>query len=324
MEKRSLSFGTVKSDKGQVTADAPYGWVEGISNAYICDRYDELVLPTAFAAAAEGFMKNPVLSFGHGIEGNPANGTLPAGTVLKLWQDGQGNTHHRARWANTEDAQKVRGLYNDGDMRAFSVQFITLDSRPPTLEEVTKWPTLRRVITKLDLVEIACAVVPVNQGSLVTASKSLAGVRKLATPTEGATMDKRKLSDEEVKQMDALVANYNSTAEAMGNIALALDEMRAKAGEEDDHAPRMQKMVDGQKSLTTACASMGETCMALAKGFGISGDEPAAEDDAEEVEDPAAAEDEEATPPVKPGTEEEKPEDQAKAFNEHFTKALKA
>lgn len=321
--KKAVFLGVKATDKGKATDEAPYGWVEGCANAAVKDRYDELVLPSALSKAVPAFMMNPVLSHGHNIDGNPVTGGLPAGSVLKIWQEADGSTFHRSRWANTPEAQKTRGLYNDGDMRGFSVQFMPLDSRQPTPEELAKFPGLRIVITELDLIEIACAVVPVNQGSLTTASKSLAGVRKLAAPTEDSTMSKRKLSDEEVKQMDGMVAAYNSTAEGMSTIAMALDELRAKAGEDDDHAPRIQKIMDGHKAMTTGAKTMGDTCMALGKGFGIKGEGEPADPNAEDPNaDPDA--DPNADPNAADDPNKEKPEDQAKALQLAFQTALKA
>lgn len=324
---KRLFFGTVKA-QGETDKDAPYGWVEGVANGYVCDRYDELVDPPAIASAAAKFMLNPVMSFGHGIEGNPVNGTLPAGSVLKIWQDAKRDSLFRARWANTPEAQKVRQMYKDGDMRGFSVQFIPLDSRPPTPEELSKWPTLRRVITQLDLIEIACAVVPVNQASLVTASKSLATPRKLSVPAEGASMEKRALSPEEMKSLDTMVQQYNTTAEGMATLAQAIDDIRSNAANEDDHAPRMTAAVTAHKGMGVSLKDMGGSIGTLASGFGVKAEGDPAEEGAE---DPDAEVDPNADPNApdpakpKPGAEPDAtPEEQAKSFGEAFQAALKA
>lgn len=316
--KRNPVISAAVKAVGKSAEDAPHGWVEGVANAFEKDRYDELVLPTALAAAIPGFMRNPVLSFGHRIDGNPTDGSLPAGTVLAITQDAQGNTHFRARFAAHEDAQKVRQLYLDGDMRAFSVQFICLDSRPPQPEELQRWPGLRRVITQLDLIEIALAVVPVNAGSLATAAKSFDGKALPAAPAlttkETQTMSKKALTPEHKELVEATHAAYGAHAEAMKALAAPLSELAEKGDEEADHA--------GTAALAhKACKAMGESHAALAKSvadlhkaMGGTEDEGEEEVEVEETDDDADETD--------PNANTEIPPEKEKAFTEALNKAL--
>lgn len=152
-------------------------------------------------------------------------------------------------------------------MRGFSVQFIPLEQRPPTPDELTKWPTLRRVVTKLDLIEIACAVVPVNPGSLATAAKSLAAVRRLAVTPEGSV--EQPMNDEQLGMVAELVKSYNANAEAMAGTATALEELQAKAAEGAGHGERMKALLACHKQMTDACAAMGTGCTGLAKALGV-------------------------------------------------------
>ncbi len=297
-------------DQGDVAEDAPDGWVEGIANAHEVDRYNELVRPAALAAAVPAFMRNPVLSFGHGIEGNPTNGTLPAGTVLKMWQEADGSTHFRAAWAPTEDAQLVRKLYKTKHMRAFSVQFICNDSEPPTPADLTKFPGMRIAITKLDLLEIACAVVPVNAGSLATSAKSL-GLKPVPTLTKEKTMG--ALNPDQLKQVGELETHYNSMAEKMGTVAEALTDLMTNGANEEDHAPRAAKLMESHKAMGADHAALGDVCKALATGLGVKAEgegETAPPKDGEE----APPQDGEATP--------EQKKEQEKAFVAAMEKSL--
>ncbi len=229
MDKSIRSLTAHVKAAGLKADDAPYGWVEGIANKFEVDRYGELVLPTAFKNATEKFMKNPVMSIGHRIDGDPSAG-LPAGTVLKLWQDQGGDTYFRARFANTPEAQKVRGLYVDGDMRAFSVQFLPAWhdkewSRDPSPEEMKAYgPTLRIVIQKIDLIEIACCPVGVNAGSLATAAKSLSTLTKPKSLKPGATM-KKSMSDEGKGHLAKMIESYTAAVGCMSSSAEALEEL---------------------------------------------------------------------------------------------------
>ncbi len=297
---------------GEKTDDAPYGWVEGIANAFEVDRYGDLVLPEAMGGAVAKFMKNPVLSFGHGIEGNPVNGTLPAGTVLSLTQDKAGNSIFRARWANTEDAQKVRQLYADGDMRAFSIHFLpygdSVETRAPLADEVARHPGVERVITKLELVEIACAVVPVNAGSLATGAKSMNGEESTApkllkpSPLGERAMPKSILTSGMRKAIATAHKAYDGHVKALDGLAGHLEELSDSGeGKEADH-----------DSMSTACkesfAKAVETHGKL--GEAIKGMHKAITDEDDEAE----------------GGDGDMPEDDEtkKSILEGFTKALEA
>lgn len=316
--KKSISA-TLKAVGGE-DADAPYGSVEGVANKYEVDRYDELVLPTAFAASFAKFMKNPVLSFGHGIDGNPVNGTLPAGSVIKMDQDADGSTTFKARWANTPDAQKVRQLYVDGDMRAFSVQFITLESRDPTADEVKKFPGVRRVITALDLIEIACAVVPVNAGSLATAAKSLDTTGGLKAPRALPPMKEKNMKGTSIltsAQKDAVAGAhkaYAAHAEALDTVAKHLSVLGAAAdsGDEGTHAATAADCMKSFDGTADTHEKLKKACKDMADAIGVADDPTDEADKADPDTDDANA----GSPPLN--------EDSMKAFAAKFAAALTA
>ena len=281
------------SAPGEAAPDAPYGWVEGIANAFEVDRYGDLVLPSALAGAIEKFMLNPVLSFGHGIDGNPTNGTLPAGTVLSIKQDPKGNTTFRARFANTADAQKVRQLYADGDMRAFSIHFLpygsSLEVRPPTPEELQQFPGTERVISKMELIEIACAVVPVNAGSLASGAKSLnhgkGKMSPMPTLKQGAkAMAKTILTSESRKAIANAAGAYDKHVKSMEGLKDQLEELsESPEGAEDDHPGMASKCSKAFQAATESHGQLGEAIKAMHVSIN-GGNEPASDGD----EDPDA------------------------------------
>lgn len=258
---------------GDKADDAPYGWVTGIANALEVDRYGDLVLTEALMNAVPKYMTNPVLSFGHGIDGNPTNGTLPAGSVLSIAPDLKGNTVFRARFASTDDAQKVRQLYKDGDMRAFSIHFLpygdSLQTRAPTADEVAQYPGVQRVITALELVEIACAVVPVNAGSLASGSKSLTAA-KLATPkllkpqTGERAMPKSILTGEQRKAIDGARSAYEAHVKALTGVAGHLEELaESPEGGEADHGSMCAKCHAAFTGAADSHAKLGDAIKAM-------------------------------------------------------------
>ena len=316
VNKQSINAKAIANGKDDEAS--PNGWVEGIANAFEVDRYDELVLPAAMQAAFTKYLANPILSFGHGIEGNPVNGTLPAGKVdwLKILDAPMdlgagvmapaGSTYFHASFAPTDDAQKVRALYAGGFMRGFSVQFITKSSRDPLPQELEKFPGLRRVITELDLIEIACAVVPVNAGSLAAASKSLNGKGGLKPPrritvTKEKAMGNMLLTSEHKDLIAAAHKAYGDHAEKMEELSKSLGDMgaAADAGEEGDHAATAAKCAKDMEAVTASHGALADSVKAMHKAIsgddGDTGDDEGTDDDV----DPDADDDQDAgSPPM--------------------------
>ncbi len=317
------TLGAYTKAVGDAADDAPYGWVEGIANAFEVDRYGDLVLPEAIAGAWLKYSSNPVLSFGHGIEGNPKNGTMPAGSVLKLWLDENGSSNFRARWANTEDAQMTRQLYKDGDMRAFSIHFLpygdSLVHRAPTSAEVAAHPGVVRVITKLELIEIACAVVPVNAGSLATEAKSLQP-GNLAQPKKllqshligERAMPKSILTSDQRKAIKAAADAHDAHIKAMEDASGTLEELASsKAGAEGDFGGMCMKVYSAYKKSGETHAAFGDSLKAMHKAVTNTDIEGEGEGGDEEVE----LEGEAGSPPMDDAATE-------KALTEKFQKAL--
>lgn len=76
--------------------------------------------------------------------------------------------HFVATFDDTEEAQRVRGLYKDGRLRKFSFAYDVKDAGPVTLEGGVKANELR----ELDLYEISAVTVPANDDAGVVDIKS--------------------------------------------------------------------------------------------------------------------------------------------------------
>lgn len=74
----------------------------------------------------------------------------------------------KADFDDTEEAQRVRGLYKDGRLKKFSFAYDTLEAGPVTLDAGVKANELR----ELDLFEISCVCVPANDDAGVVDVKS--------------------------------------------------------------------------------------------------------------------------------------------------------
>ena len=300
-EKRVL--GAYAKAVGEKADDAPYGWVEGIANAFEVDRYGDLIRPEAMLAAFDKFLLNPILSFGHGIDGNPTNGTLPAGKVLWLkilaapmdlgggMVAPAGSTYFRAAFANTPDAQLVRGLYAEQFMRGFSIHFLPYDDsyegRDPTPEELQAHPGCRNVITKLEMIEIACAVVPVNAGSLTAGAKSVRNATKrlsvpvLKSTTKGAaTMGNTILTKDHIKAVKGAMGAFEDHTKSLKDLAGTLEELSENGdGKEADNVGLSTKATECMKSVGESHQALGEAVAAMHKAISNApdaeeGDEP--------------------------------------------------
>ncbi len=308
--QRLVLNGRVKAvtDQNKEDKAAPYGSVEGIANALVTDRYREIVLPEAFRKCKEAFMLNPVMALGHRIDADPQAG-LPIGTVIELDQDAEGNTIFKGRFASSPVAQQVRQLYLDGDMRAFSVQFMIKGSRDPTEADILKWPQARTIITDIDLLEISCCVVPVNQESLATATRSItspATPRPRALASSGAATMKKAMSDEAKKHLGKVKAHYDECVKSMTGVADALDELAEHKDEGVDASSIAHRMGAHLDLSRRAMKGMKSAHSDLKAAIG---DEP--------VEDPDGDEDDDEA-----DDEEDMTEEEQKAFGEKLKQNL--
>jgi HK97 family phage prohead protease len=138
--------------------------IEGIANAAIPDRCDELIMPEAWDF--ENYKKNPIILLEH-------DRNRPIGVCLDFSTDKNG-LHFRAQIGNpqsaplTEDQVKARSLLAQGILRTNSVGF---------LPRVIEWDEAEEIVryTDVELLEISVVSIPMQQDSIVTSVKSFEG-----------------------------------------------------------------------------------------------------------------------------------------------------
>lgn len=132
--------------------------IKGFASTPDIDRYDDIVNPTAFKNAMEGYMKNPVVLLGH-----DSSKVLGQVTEYKLDKKGLEVT---ARLTN--DIDNTFKNIADKNLRGFSIGFICKAWGYKTEGEKTI-----REITELDLIETSVVSTPANASALFTLSKSI-------------------------------------------------------------------------------------------------------------------------------------------------------
>lgn len=147
--------------------DAGTGSIEGYASTWVKkpDSYGDVVRKGAFAKTLEedwnGGKGIPFL-WAHQMDNLKSFiGTADAD------EDDYG-LHFVATFDDTEEAQRVRGLYKDGRLRKFSFAFDVLENGLITLEDGTKANELR----ELKLFEISAVTVPANDTAEVVDIKS--------------------------------------------------------------------------------------------------------------------------------------------------------
>lgn len=103
--------------------------------------------------------------------------------------------HFVAKFDDTEEAQRVRGLYKDGRLRKFSFAYDTLDQGPVELENGVKANELR----ELKLFEISAVTVPANDDAGVVDVKT---GRRNSKADEGKIRDAIKLLQEVLGELE--------------------------------------------------------------------------------------------------------------------------
>ena len=141
------------------------------------DRSDEVLEPGG--ADMRGFKANPVVMFAHRYD------QPPIGKALWIKKDGDGILA-KIKFASTDFAKEIFGLFKEGFMKAFSVGFI-----PKEWEDGDGQKKARRTFTKWELLEFSAVPVPANPEALMLAvqrglllSDTLKKEFKLETPPD--------------------------------------------------------------------------------------------------------------------------------------------
>jgi HK97 family phage prohead protease len=133
------------------------------------DRDGESIQHSAWEKTVEDFKQNPVLLWAHDYS------KPPIGAVENLKVTGNG-LEGDIRFANTDFAQDIKGLYADGIMSSFSVGFL-----PKQRENVEGVPTY----TEVELLEISAVPVPANRAARVMRAMKSAADGELPPIEEG-------------------------------------------------------------------------------------------------------------------------------------------
>lgn len=144
------------------TEDGPRR-IKGYASTKDLDRVRDVVEPSAFKDTVDTFMKNPILFFNH-------NWNEGIGKVTGLSIDDNGLLVECELAKGTPLCDHVWAMIQQGVYKAFSFGFKILADK-----DVSEDPTTpaRRVITKLDLLEVSVVTVPANAHATFSLAKGL-------------------------------------------------------------------------------------------------------------------------------------------------------
>jgi HK97 family phage prohead protease len=162
----------MKIGYGRVKGFNDDGTMSAYASTLSIDRDNEIILPTAYLASKESFMKNPVLLQFHDYWDEPV------GKIVNLSHDEFGIVMD-VEFAPTEAGEKFKTLYKGGFMNAFSIGFIPKEYVTPNDEEYATLglkginkSSVRRVYTEIELLEVSCVPVPANRDAVTLAVKA--------------------------------------------------------------------------------------------------------------------------------------------------------
>ncbi len=124
------------------------------------DRYDEIILPSAFREHLDNYMRNPVVLSAHLPRSSSGEPTI-VGRTIKIWIDKTG-LWAIIEFAQTDFAEEYWQLYRDGFMKAVSIGFIPIESKEERIDGKQV-----RIYTQVELLEISLVAVPANPFALV-------------------------------------------------------------------------------------------------------------------------------------------------------------
>ncbi len=147
--------------------DVGSGQIEGYASTWIrkADSYGDVVKQGAFSKTLAERWKG-----GKGIPFLWAHKMDDLGAFIGTADANEDDIglHFVATFDETEEAQRVRGLYKDGRLKKFSFAYDVIESGMVTLEDGAKANELR----VLDLYEISAVTVPANDDASVVDVKS--------------------------------------------------------------------------------------------------------------------------------------------------------
>jgi HK97 family phage prohead protease len=133
-----------------------------------CDRDCEVIVPAG--VNAKEYESNPVVLWCHDYTLPPVGKTVSlkrVGDALvakMVFADRPADHPAGSEWP----ADAVWSLYKQGILRAFSIGFVPIEYRVPNTHDVEVYgPEVRRIFSKVKLLEISCVPVPANQEAVV-------------------------------------------------------------------------------------------------------------------------------------------------------------
>ena len=140
------------------------------------DRYEERILPSAFAASLAGFKTNPILLAGHTAIGPGGEPTVIGHFEdLRITDDGLVGTAKFLDDDALADAWWKR--FEQGAVRAFSVGFLVPEGGWEMQQLTMPDGSMKRIrtFTSVELIEVSAVAIPSNRESLVRAAGAMLG-----------------------------------------------------------------------------------------------------------------------------------------------------
>ena len=205
----------VKTRKAEIKAESDNGTISGYAATFgheKPDSYGDVIAKGAFAesiAKIEATGKKLPLLWNH----DSSDVSAYIGTVTKLQEDDHG-LYFEAAFDDTDKAQRVRQLAQDGRICKLSFAYNVLDAGTVTLEDGTEAYELR----KLDLFEVSLVMYPANPDTSVVEVKAAevkAGRRNSAKDAEELEHI-RELASSIQSVIDGLLAEQRGEPDEQG------------------------------------------------------------------------------------------------------------
>jgi HK97 family phage prohead protease len=173
MKTRNSPRRTAKSKRtrfeqtfAQYSVKRSKGGVLWVSTDKTPDRDGEVVIPNG--AVLDAFDANPILLFGH-------DHSKPIGKVLDYQVGEERNTFVPEFAKSSQDALAIKGLVDDGVLKATSIGFLPMALGEPIYEG-----QVGNTYAKWELLEQSIVSVPSNRNALVGAAKRMKSVAAIA------------------------------------------------------------------------------------------------------------------------------------------------
>lgn len=160
-------------EAGPVRRDATKGTLSAVISTAAPDRYETVILPSAFEKRLASYQANPIVLWGHDMRRLPVGKAAVTITEAALQAE--------ITWADTPEGRQIRSLYDAGILRGFSHGSIPhagigiystkeeKASLPPELLQMLEDGVIWRVYTDMELFEISAVNVPANPEALAAA-----------------------------------------------------------------------------------------------------------------------------------------------------------